>query len=162
LAVLTACGDIGARPPADASFDAEQRSLICDHAGTSSVAGRGPYGPLDGAQVYAQVLNGFCGNILVLTIANESPLQWPMRDDTAIIRVEIPELGGETSWSGSYDVVIEAANHDTHQYRGTLEVELGTPSYVTPTQVRATARFTGVWDLTATIDAPYCGITTCF
>ena len=156
IAFVAACGDDRTSTPLDAAPVDATRTVRCDRAGTATVSG----GELDGAHVYAQVFNGFCGNLLVLTITHDDPLQDPLRSDSAVVRVSVPDLAGTTEFAGTYAATIEAPDR-TKQATGTLEITAATPTDAMPTFVRATVTVSDVWQLTATVDIPYCDVTTC-
>jgi len=139
------------------------RSVVCSREGTSSVTGSGPAGSLEGNHVYAQGLTGFCPDALVLIVTTDDPLATPYLDDRVEIHAQVPagSVGGTAEWSGTFAATI-ALPDGTTAASGTLEVDRATSGYARPTQLRATARFDdGDWQLTATIDAPYCTVTTC-
>ena len=159
VAVLASCG--GGRSGPDAGPDADDRDLICERTGTSSITGTGPHGPLDGSFLYASVLNGFCGNTLALDISPDDPLVYPAHPDSARAFVTAPGLGDPApEWSGSFDIEFESPDEVTLA-TGTLDVERGSPSFVKPTFIRGTLKVTGTWQLDATFDMPYCLVTTC-
>jgi hypothetical protein len=159
-AVLAACG----KDTAGAASDADApRSVVCSAAGVASVAGTGPSGALDAQHVYALAASGSCPDALVLVVTAEDPLAWPYRADSVAIDVPLPgvDLGAPVAWSGTFAATLSRPDGPALA-RGTLEVERGTSGYVTPTELRATARFhDGGWQFTATIDVPYCKATVC-
>jgi len=166
FAVVAACGNDHDGSPDDAALDAAvspTSSVVCPRAGTSSVTGTGPSGPLDTHHVYARAVTGFCSDELVLLITNDEPLTYPYRDDSLELRASLHggELGGTATWSGTFPATL-AFTGQLPIASGTLQVDQGTSVSEHPTQLRATALFNdGGWRFTATIDAPYCEAVIC-
>lgn len=134
--------------------------MLCEEAARpSSVVGGGPHGTLYGANVYAHVLGGFCPDILVITVTRDDRLVTPLHPASAVIRMMIPD--GTMPWSGAYPVTIESPDEGSPS-TGTLEVEHATAIDANPSRIRATARFTGAWDLTVGLETTYCTVSNCF
>ena len=161
VAVLASCG--GGRSGPDAAPDADEHFLICERAGTSTVMGRGPKGPLDGAHVYVQALGGFCGTTLELVLTHADPYMYPPRPDNALMYVSAPGLGEmEPEWSGTFEVQIKSPDQSNPEL-GTLVVERGTAFQIQPSFLRGTLKVAGVvWQVDATFDVPYCSFSNCF
>jgi hypothetical protein len=158
-----ACG--GGGTGVDAALDV-MRSPLCEREGTSSVTGAGPAGSLDGTHAYAVAFSGFCPYEVDLVLTVEDRLATPYLDGSVVIVALIPDesLGGGASWSGTFPATIARPGSETGEVaaHGTLQVDAATPGYPAPTRIRATARFgDGPWQLTATIDAPYCIYNVC-
>ena len=159
LALLAACG--GGRSGPDAAPDAEERDVICERGGTSTVTGNGPRGPLDGAHVYVQVLTGFCGTTLAFTLTHDDPLKSPVLPESGIIYAWTPGLGEmEPEWSGTFDVKIDTPD-EASPAGGTLVIERGTKIGVMPSGLRGTLTTVGTWELQASFDVPYCDVINC-
>jgi len=151
-------------PDAPDEPDAAVRWVVCAREGTSSVTGTGPAGSLAQSHVYVHALSGFCPDMLALIVTPEDPLATPYLDDSGVIYAEVGPgtISGQSEWSGTFPARISRSD-ETMNGSGTLQVDQATPGFRGPTRIRATVRFDeGSWHFTATIDAPYCVVSTCF
>lgn len=148
----------------DLAADAAPGVALCDPAGTSTTTGSGPDGSLVGFEAYVLVRGGFCGPSLELVLVPGGALTFPYDPRAAVITAALPVdlLAASADWSGTLTATITTAA-GAQPATGTLEVVRATPAGGVPaTRLWASASFDAAgWQLTTTIDAPYCLADSC-